>query len=141
MHRARRVLVAVVALVALVACAEAETPGPTFGAAGESDVAPTGPGEAAAPQYDVTVRAVESTAFQPVEANADAGAITIALENATDEEHTLTIEGHEEALHLRAAPGKTTHGTIELPAGEYVYYCSVPGHREGGQQGTLRVEA
>lgn len=140
MHRARRVVLAVVASVAVGACSEAQTPGPTFGAADESDVPPPGPGEAAAPQHDVTVQAVEGTEFQPAKANAEAGEITIALENTTDEQHTLTIEGHEQALHLRAPPGETVQGTITLPAGEYVYYCSVPGHREGGQQGALRVE-
>ena len=25
--------------------------------------------------------------------------------------------------------------------GEYIYFCTIPGHREGGMEGTLTVDA
>jgi uncharacterized cupredoxin-like copper-binding protein len=31
-------------------------------------------------------------------------------------------------------------GEIDLAAGEYVFYCDVPGHRDAGMEGTLTVE-
>ena len=36
--------------------------------------------------------------------------------------------------------GGTSTVEAEVQAGEYTFYCSVPGHREGGMEGTLTVE-
>jgi uncharacterized cupredoxin-like copper-binding protein len=29
--------------------------------------------------------------------------------------------------------------TVDLKPGKYAFYCSVPGHRQGGMQGTLAI--
>jgi uncharacterized cupredoxin-like copper-binding protein len=36
--------------------------------------------------------------------------------------------------------GSTTTLALQLPAGNYVFFCSVPGHRQSGMAGTLIVE-
>ena len=36
--------------------------------------------------------------------------------------------------------GDSAAATAELDPGEYIYYCSIPGHRESGMEGTLTVE-
>ena len=36
--------------------------------------------------------------------------------------------------------GGVSKVTVDLKPGEYAFYCSVPGHREGGMEGKLTVK-
>jgi uncharacterized cupredoxin-like copper-binding protein len=36
--------------------------------------------------------------------------------------------------------GGTKNLALTLTAGSYTYYCTVPGHRDAGMQGTLTVQ-
>lgn len=55
--------------------------------------------------------------------------------------HNVVFEGvaGEEPV-VEADGGETATGTVELQPGTYTYYCSVPGHRAAGMEGTLVVE-
>jgi plastocyanin len=71
---------------------------------------------------------------------APAGEVTIAMENPSSLPHNVSIEGEgvdEEGETVDQ--GGTSEASARLEAGEYVFYCSVPGHREGGMEGTLTV--
>jgi uncharacterized cupredoxin-like copper-binding protein len=51
-------------------------------------------------------------------------------------------EAHGPRFAVHGAPGQGERLTIRLhthEAGEFTYYCSVPGHREAGMTGTLVV--
>jgi plastocyanin len=80
-------------------------------------------------------------AFNSDSLEASAGEVKITLDNPASVEHDVAIErdGEEIAKSDLVSEG-TTEMSAELEPGEYVFYCSVPGHREGGMEGTLTVE-
>ncbi len=93
---------------------------------------PTGPVE-----ETLDVQASEF-AFDPSELSATADTTTaIRVTNAGSVEHDLTID--ETGLVIATPTGETAEGTFSLPAGTYTFYCSIPGHREAGMEGTLQV--
>jgi glucose dehydrogenase/plastocyanin len=64
--------------------------------------------------------------------------VTITLTNNGVLQHDLVIEGTDFATPLLNG-GESADLVANLPAGEYVYFCSVAGHREAGMVGTLIV--
>lgn len=80
-------------------------------------------------------------AFNTDALQAEAGEVTIRFDNPAAIEHDVAIEhdGAQIAKSDLVSEGETTV-SAELEPGEYVFYCSVPGHREGGMEGTLTVE-
>jgi plastocyanin len=71
---------------------------------------------------------------------ARAGRVTIRMENPSSVPHNVSLAGggiDEEGDTI--GQGGTSSVTAELRPGRYDFYCSVPGHREGGMEGTLTV--
>jgi uncharacterized cupredoxin-like copper-binding protein len=81
--------------------------------------------------------------FNPDSISADAGStVTINLENAGSMLHDFTIDDlGGERVHVELAAGESDSFTLNIPdeAGTYDFYCSVPGHRQAGMEGTLEV--
>ncbi|MGE0026003.1 MAG: plastocyanin/azurin family copper-binding protein [Thermoleophilia bacterium] len=69
---------------------------------------------------------------------AKAGEITIKLTNASAVPHDVAIDGAP-GVSDEVQDGGTAELTVNLPAGTYQYYCTVPGHRQAGMVGTLTV--
>jgi plastocyanin len=69
------------------------------------------------------------------------GEVTIDFDNPALVEHDVAIEegGKEIAKSDLVAQGSTSV-SAELASGTYTYYCTVPGHREAGMEGTLAVK-
>jgi plastocyanin len=73
---------------------------------------------------------------------AKAGTVTIAFTNMSPESHNFTIQRGTSGAIVGATPtfdGGTKTLTVKLAAGKYTFFCSVPGHRMAGMQGTLTV--
>jgi plastocyanin len=68
-----------------------------------------------------------------------AGSNEVELDNQGAIEHNVVIEELDDLKILDAPGGGTDSGSVELEAGEYTYYCDVPGHREAGMEGSLTV--
>ena len=58
--------------------------------------------------------------------------------------HSLLIEasdgGDVDRVELEVGEVDADSGTVDLPAGDYVIYCDVPGHRDAGMEAELHVE-
>jgi plastocyanin len=78
--------------------------------------------------------------FDQSSLEAAAGEVTITMVNEGDLPHNVAIEGNgvDEKGEV-VTKGATSTVTATLEPGEYTFYCSVPGHQEGGMEGTLTV--
>jgi plastocyanin len=88
-------------------------------------------------------RRIEVTAtsfeFDHDEIRVDAGEDVAIVLTSEDILHDFTID--ELDAHVAADRGETEEGGFTAEeAGRYTYYCTVPGHRDAGMEGTLVVE-
>jgi len=87
--------------------------------------------------YRVEVTATD-LAFDPPELTAEVGEDLAIVLTSEDMLHDFTID--ELDVHVAADRGDTAEGALRADEpGTYTYYCSVPGHRDAGMEGTLTV--
>lgn len=75
------------------------------------------------------------------DAEAPAGSLKIESENDSNIDHDIALEGsgvNEKGETVK--DGGVSEIDVDLQPGEYTFYCSLPGHREGGMEGTLTVK-
>jgi len=109
---------------------------------GEEPVGPTENETGGAASTTLDVEADEAAlAFDTTELEAKAGEVTIDFKNPSAIPHNVVIEenGKELAGFEPISEGEESE-TADLKAGTYTFYCSVPGHREAGMEGTLTVK-
>jgi uncharacterized cupredoxin-like copper-binding protein len=71
-----------------------------------------------------------------------AGSVSIAFTNMAPLSHNVTVASASGAV-LGATPtftGGSKTLSLTLKAGIYKFYCTVPGHRAAGMEGTLAVQ-
>ncbi len=118
----------------------------------------------AAPKDSLTLIEMTSFAYAPSVIEVGAGEVLeIAVQNAEPALHDFTIDKIDADVHISYLGGTGQHehqeqerdadvhfaltepasGVVHLKIhepGEYVFYCTVPGHREGGMEGKLIVQ-
>ncbi|HUB99651.1 MAG TPA: plastocyanin/azurin family copper-binding protein [Solirubrobacterales bacterium] len=98
---------------------------------------------ATGPGGTLEISAAESELrFEETELTSKPGKVTIDFNNPSSIPHDVKIEDEagEELGGTETIAKEEESATVELPPGTYKFFCSVPGHREAGMEGTLVVK-
>lgn len=81
-------------------------------------------------------------AYTTNSATAKAGTVTVDFNNPQSVGHDVSIEDSsgEQIGATEIVSESESSTTVELEPGTYTFYCSVPGHRQAGMEGTLTVK-
>lgn len=131
---------ATLAVFLLAACGDdASDDGAPLGAAGGGAPAPAEPGAGAALTVEAHDIEFDSDAYRIA-----AGPVDIEYRQKGKLPHSLVIEEARGAavdgFKLGVGDADADRGTVDLPPGDYVLYCDVPGHRGAGMEAELQVD-
>ena len=114
----------------------AATPTATTG----TPVPPSSPAAAATTSLQLAASPEGQLSYDTKQLSAKAGKVTITMANMSPLEHNVTVAlGSTVEGATPTFKGGSKILTLNLKPGTYTFYCSVPGHRQGGMEGTLTV--
>jgi plastocyanin len=128
--------------------AEAAPPAPAPPPAGQPPAAGGGNKQPPAPppaatSLDVSSPQDGSLVFDPNGLEAKPGSVTITYDNPSPVPHSIAVATSNGNVLGETDPfsaGSQEVTLDDLAPGKYVFYCTVPGHREAGMQGDLTVQ-
>jgi uncharacterized cupredoxin-like copper-binding protein len=134
-------LIAVSALLVLglAACGgDDDDDGGETAAAPATTTAPAGGGGGGS-TVDFSTPPGSELAYDQKDASAKAGSVTIDFDNRQAQQHDVKVEDSsgQEIGGTDLVSSSTATATVDLQPGTYTFFCSVPGHREAGMEGTL----
>ncbi len=91
---------------------------------------------------DVSSPADGGLSYSPNGLQAKPGNVAITYDNPSQVPHSIAVATSNGNVLGQVQPftaGKQTVTLSNLAPGKYVFYCTVPGHREAGMQGDLTV--
>jgi plastocyanin len=145
MKKAAALLALILASVALVACGSSN--GTTTTTSSPNETTPSGAaaggGSAGGETLAVEADPGGQLAYTTDKLSAKAGNVTIGFNNPQALMHDVAVEdssGKEVGKTELIAESETTAVLENLKPGTYTYFCTVPGHREAGMEGTLTVK-
>ncbi len=91
---------------------------------------------------DVVADPSGALAYTSGDLEVDSGTVEVAFDNPAALGHDVRIEDSSGADvgGTSVISESSEAATVDLEPGEYVYYCSVGGHRAGGMEQTLTVK-
>ena len=111
------------------------------GASSQEGSAQKPPASPAAETLKLSAAASGQLAFNTKTLSGKAGTIRIVMHNPAPLQHNVSLQGPN-GVNVHG-PTVSQNGDSQVQAslkpGKYTFYCSVPGHRQAGMQGTLTV--
>jgi plastocyanin len=136
--------VAALAAFGAAACGDDEEDEATTQAQTTTQATDTAAGGGGAGEATVNVSSPESGefAYDQETLTAPAGTLTFNYDNPSTLSHDFILESEQgsELGRTDLVSQGSDSVTVDLQPGTYTYYCDVPGHREGGMEGTLTVQ-
>jgi uncharacterized cupredoxin-like copper-binding protein len=143
MRRASALMaVAALAVLGLAACGGGDDDNETTAAAQPTTTAAAGGGGGGGSTVDISTPSGSDLAFNQKDVSAMAGSVTIDFDNMQPLQHDVKVEDSsgQELGGTDLVSSATATATVDLQPGSYTFFCSVPGHREAGMEGTLTVK-
>ena len=144
MKKAAVALVLVLASLALVACGSSGSSSSSNTTTSESGAAAGGSEKAGGGGETISFEADPNgqLAYTTTTATTKAGDVTIDFNNPQALEHDVAIEDSSGKIvgQTELVGEGSTSAPVKLKPGTYHYFCTVPGHREAGMEGTLTVK-
>jgi plastocyanin len=137
--------VAALAVVGLAACGGSSNDNSTTAASTPASTTPAaggGGGGGGASTVDISTPSGSDLAFDQKTASAKAGSVTINFDNKQPLQHDVAVADSSGKVlgQTDLVSSGTANATVSLQPGTYTFYCTVPGHREAGMEGTLAVK-
>jgi uncharacterized cupredoxin-like copper-binding protein len=127
------------AVLGLAACGgDDDDDGGETAAAPATTTAPAGGGST----VDFSTPPGTDLVYDQTDVSTKAGSVTINFDNRQSLQHDVKVEDSsgQELGGTELVSSGTATGTVELQPDSYTFFCSVPGHREAGMEGTLTVK-
>jgi plastocyanin len=144
MRRASAVMAsAALAVVGLAACGGGGDNNETTAAsAASATTTATAAGGGGGSTVQISTPSGTDLAYNQKDVSAKAGSVAIDFQNNESISHDVAVEdssGQTLGQTDLVASG-SANTTVNLTAGTYTFFCTVPGHREAGMEGTLTVK-
>lgn len=114
---------------------------PTTSSASTSTPAPAGEGSEGG-SVKLEANSEGQLEYDTKSLSAKAGKVSVDFTNSSSLPHNVTIEssGGEQVGATPTFSGGSKSLSVNLKPGTYKFFCSVPGHRQAGMEGTLTVK-